>query len=651
MTRTGSVPPKIIASNGSSTGGSCPYLSSSPQSSSFFSFSNFNPHHSGRETPTPISPNSPPTSPHLPPASPNFHSLPHPLEKGTSRDKMGLRGKLQKKSTWTGWTDAFFQVTEGGMLFEFKHDNSSKPVRVFHLSLCTVQLAENLTGKPFSFVLTSPKIEEMYLRAQDEKTMVDWVSAIGSHCPMAAVQWGTDNFLEAFVDAVVISSEDGTILGVNQKTCEMFGYEKHELMGRCVDILTPPHIAKHHAQYMQNYIQTGEKKLIGKPRNVPVRHKSGDIFRAILSLGEKQSEDGKGRRFIATLRSEISFSQDKIKETLFSSVDLTIDTLGKSIKDAVVTQMADVFETLEQLRIKNKQLTTQLAIEKADKLTPRVENTLPLNLENILIQEKLAATGGSGATVYSCLVDGFRCAMKELRIDDTLPSDIESFSAEILLLERIPYHKNIVRYLFHTRTESNIRLFMTKYTGTLSRLISKKSTEGGSFSQLDIARFVLDIISGLEALHNLNIVHRDLKSDNIFYSLGMDGLVSHLAIGDLDTAKVLTMTKTAATVVGTPGYMAPEILLGHSYSNEVDIWSLGMIMYELMMLQRPYASASIFQVAQLVTKGDLPPITESVRQKYAMLVPLWEECVKTEPHARPSPDRIKSVLFKAMASS
>jgi hypothetical protein len=96
---------------------------------------------------------------------------------------------------------------------------------------------------------------------------------------------------------------------------------------------------------------------------------------------------------------------------------------GKAIKDAVTTQMADVFDTLEQLRVKNKQLTTQLAIEKADKqqyysrlpplshsstftlfpvasryLTlffarPRTENTLPLNLDNILIQEKLAATG------------------------------------------------------------------------------------------------------------------------------------------------------------------------------------------------------------------------------------------------------------------
>lgn len=162
-----------------------------------------------------------------------------------------------------------------------------------------------------------------------------------------------------------------------------------------------------------------------------------------------------------------------------------------------------------------------------------------------------------------------------------------------------------------------------------------------------------------------------LQSDNIFYSLGPDGGISHLAIGDLDTAKVLTMTKNTATVVGTPGYMAPEILLGQKYSNEVDsmlfliyelliseyklinfqiVWSLGMIMYELMTLQRPYSATSIFQVAQLVVKGELPTLSETAKIKYAGLIPLWEQCVRTEAELRPSPDQIKTTLYKLMNS-
>lgn len=552
---------------------------------------------------------------------------------------------------WTGWTDAYYHVTDGGMLFEFKHEQSTKPVRVLQLSECTVQLAESLTGKPYSFVITCPKQEDLFLRAHDETRMVEWVSSIGRHCTTSPVQWGTDAFLEAFVDAVVISSEDGTILGVNQKTCDMFGYEKHELMGRCVEILTPPQIQHAHAQYMKNYITTGEKKLLGKPRNVPVKNKNGDIFRAVLSLGEKKGEDGQ-RRFIATLRAETSFSQEKIKETICSSLDLNLDTFGKTLKDAVIGQITDVFDTLEQLRVKNKQIAAQLAIAERhnEKMSTNLETVrnLSLNLDNVQIQEKLAATGGSGATVYSCSVDGFRCAMKELHLGDSVSTDIDGFMAEILLLEKLPYHKNVVRYLFHTRSETSLRLFMTQYTGSLSKLISRRATDSSTFTQMEVARFFLDLVSGIEVLHGMKILHRDIKSDNIFYSLSPDGTVSHLSIGDLDTAKIVSFNKNTNTVVGTPGYMAPEVLMGSKYAHEVDIWSIGMIVYELMTLQRPYSNASIFQVAQLVIKGDLPPISNNERKKYADIIPLWEECVRTDPKQRPSTDALKNSLFKIL---
>lgn len=639
----------------SNLSGSCPYVSSAPNSPSA-SHSPSSPHF-------PLSPNtsqsslshdsssSSLSSGQISPSGSAYNlaqmagsSSLHPFSGSTNSGV--VKGKLQKKSLWTGWADAYFQVTDGGLLFEFKHESSSKPVRVRQLNVCTVQLAENLTGKPFSFVIASPKSEDIYLRANDETALVEWVSAIGSHCPMASVDWGTDSFIEALVDSVVVSSEDGTIISVNQKACEMFGYEKYEMMGRNVDILTPPHIAQHHAAYMTAYVQTGEKRLIGKPRNLPLQHRNGETFRGILSLGEQIGADGV-RKFIGTMRSETSLSQAKIQETIFSSVDISIDSLGKTIKDALVQQMAAVFETMEQLSAKNKQLQTQLAIEKEAKPITRSEDLFQINLQNLVLHEKLAATGGSGATVFSCTVDGFRCAMKELRLDDTIASSLDSFSAEILLLEKIPFHKNVVRYLFHTKTETHLRLFMAQYTGTLSRLINKKANEAGTFTQAEVARFMIDMINGLEALHRLNIIHRDLKSDNIFYTQDPNGNVANLAIGDLDTAKALSHISTSTTtVVGTPGYMAPEILLGQKYSNQVDVWSLGMIMYELMMLQRPYSNASIFLLAQLVVKGELPEISESVRLRFPDLIPIWNNCVKTDPLARPNLESVRNALHR-----
>jgi len=269
-----------------------------------------------------------------------------------------------------------------------------------------------------------------------------------------------------------------------------------------------------------------------------------------------------------------------------------------------------------------------------------------VDLENVIIHEKIAATGGSGATVFSCSVDGFRCVMKELHLDESSSGGIDSFMAEILLLERLPYHKNVVRYLFHTRSDTTLRLFMEQYAGSLSRLIVKKATEGTTFTQTEVAKFFLDMANGIEVLHGLKILHRDIKSDNIFYMLGPNGTVSHLTIGDLDTAKVISYNKNTNTVVGTPGYMAPEVLQGIQYSHAVDIWSIGMIVYELMTLQRPYSHASIFQLAQLVVKGELPPLAETERIRYKDIIPLWEKCVKTDPLLRPSTDVIKTSLFK-----
>ena len=91
------------------------------------------------------------------------------------------------------------------------------------------------------------------------------------------------------------------------------------------------------------------------------------------------------------------------------------------------------------------------------------------------IEQKLAATGGSSARVYSVVVDGWfafqwvallshsrTCAMKELRLDLGEGEVVDAFEKEINVLEQLPFHPNIVRYLYHERTGDTIRLFMQR---------------------------------------------------------------------------------------------------------------------------------------------------------------------------------------------
>ena len=89
----------------------------------------------------------------------------------------------------------------------------------------------------------------------------------------------------------------------------------------------------------------------------------------------------------------------------------------------------------------------------------------------------------------------------------------------------------------------------------------------------------------IEHLHNQKIIYRDLKPENLM--LGIDG---YLKLVDMGTAKELTIEDRfrTKTIIGTPHYMAPEIITGKGYSFASDLWGLGVIMYELIYGGLPF---------------------------------------------------------------
>ena len=103
-----------------------------------------------------------------------------------------------------------------------------------------------------------------------------------------------------------------------------------------------------------------------------------------------------------------------------------------------------------------------------------------------------------------------------------------------------------------------------------------------------IWRLFIEICLGLYYLHNLRILHRDIKSMNIF--LGKDNKVK---IGDLGVAKELNETKKMAhTIVGTPYYLSPELCEEKSYNHKSDVWSLGCVLYEMCAYRYPFEATN-----------------------------------------------------------
>lgn len=135
-----------------------------------------------------------------------------------------------------------------------------------------------------------------------------------------------------------------------------------------------------------------------------------------------------------------------------------------------------------------------------------------------------------------------------------------------------------------------------------------------------------DILKGLKFLHQANIIHRDVKSANIFFVNGIAKL------GDLNVSKVME-GNFATTQTGTPYYTSPEIWLGKKYTANCDIWSLGCLLYELCCLRPPFMAKDFPGLMKRVTSGYYDPIPSKYSKKLGMLI---RKCLTIDFSKRPS---------------
>ncbi|KAK9665143.1 hypothetical protein RND81_14G093200 [Saponaria officinalis] len=247
--------------------------------------------------------------------------------------------------------------------------------------------------------------------------------------------------------------------------------------------------------------------------------------------------------------------------------------------------------------------------------------------EDLTVGEQVGQ--GSCGTVYHGLWYGSDVAIKVFSKQEYSEEVIYSFRQEVSLMKRLR-HPNIL--LFMGAVTSPQRLcIVTEFLprGSLFRLLQR------STSKLDWRRrlhMALDIARGMNYLHNCNppIIHRDLKSSNLLVDKNWSVKVADFGLSRVKHETYLT-TKTGK---GTPQWMAPEVLRNERSDEKSDLYSFGVILWELATQKIPWEHLNAMQVIGAVgfmnQRLDIP---EDVDPKWALLI---ESCWNSEPQSRPT---------------
>lgn len=168
-------------------------------------------------------------------------------------------------------------------------------------------------------------------------------------------------------------------------------------------------------------------------------------------------------------------------------------------------------------------------------------------------------------------------AIKILNKNLMTKADKAALKTEVQILGRID-HDHIVKLKEVFDTDKKFYLVMDLMTGgeLFDRIVELEK-----YTEADAAKLIYSITKAIGYCHNLGIVHRDLKPENLLFE--DNTATAKLKIADFGLAKILDQKKVMQTACGTPGYVAPEVLMKNGgYTQEVDMWSVGVILYILL---------------------------------------------------------------------
>lgn len=248
-----------------------------------------------------------------------------------------------------------------------------------------------------------------------------------------------------------------------------------------------------------------------------------------------------------------------------------------------------------------------------------------MSLDDYIILNPIGSGAYSNVFKVRCKSTNSLFAMKEIKFDRLSAKEKEYAKTEVKILTQIQ-HPNVIKLEKSFSCRNNFYLIMELASCDLQHKIDDFQVKKQIFPINLIWNYTYQIVSGLQALHEKNILHRDIKASNIF--LMESGVVK---IGDLNIGKE-AIDEIFCTKIGTPVMMSPEMWNGKGYTVKTDIWSLGCLVYQMAALKPPFIAENYAALYLKISRLKYEKILNYPKS----FVNFIEKLIKKNPKLRPS---------------
>ncbi|XP_040603775.1 serine/threonine-protein kinase Nek4 isoform X6 [Mesocricetus auratus] len=229
--------------------------------------------------------------------------------------------------------------------------------------------------------------------------------------------------------------------------------------------------------------------------------------------------------------------------------------------------------------------------------------------------------------------DGRQYVIKKLNLRNASSRERRAAEQEAQLLSQLK-HPNIVTYKESWEGGDGLLYIVMGFCegGDLYRKL--KEQKGQLLPESRVVEWFVQIAMALQYLHEKHILHRDLKTQNVFLTR-----TNIIKVGDLGIARVLEhQSDMASTLIGTPYYMSPELFSNQPYNYKSDVWALGCCVYEMATLKHAFNAKDMNSLVYRIIEGKLPPMPKVYSPELAELI---RTMLSRRPEERPS---VRSIL-------